>query len=242
MTSTEDMARKLAFGQENQVLVPASDVVLEGNLYLPEGAQLLAIFAHGSGSGRLSPRNRYVAGVLNKHCIGTLLIDLLTREEERIDDITRELRFDIPMLADRLIAIADWAEQHPTLDKLKLGFFGASTGGGGALIAAALRPETIAAVVSRGGRPDLAGGFLRRVQAPVLLLVGENDEAVIDLNRQALSQLNKKSRMVVIPHASHLFEEPGTLEEVARQAAGWFSAATQSAPEQPKEPGKKKAE
>lgn len=208
--------------ENHLVHIQAGLMELEGNLTIPENAQGLVIFAHGSGSSRHSPRNRYVAEVLNEKKLGTLLIDLLTEEEEEIDFQTRHLRFDIPMLADRLVHIADWAEEYPLTHKLGIGYFGSSTGGGAALIAAAKKPEIIKAVVSRGGRPDLAEEFLPQVKAPTLLIVGEHDPQVIELNQFALRHLNKKSRLNIIPRATHLFEESGTLEEVAHLAAGWF--------------------
>jgi putative phosphoribosyl transferase len=164
-----------------------------------------------------------VAEVLNQHSLGTLLIDLLTPQEERIDEVTRELRFDIPMLAKRLAGIADWAHSQPQLRDFDLGYFGASTGGGAALIAAALRPQIVHAVVSRGGRPDLAGQYLPQVKAPTLLLVGEHDAPVITMNERAQHLMNAVNELRIIPKATHLFEEPGTLEQVAEAAAGWFS-------------------
>lgn len=203
---------------------------LAGDLYLPGQANGLVIFAHGSGSSRLSPRNRFVADVLHAHRLGTLLIDLLTEDEERIDDVTREWRFNIPLLAERLTAIADWAHAHPRLKAFDLGYFGASTGGGAALIAAALRPQLIHAVVSRGGRPDLAGEYLPQVKAPTLLLVGGQDAPVITMNERAQHLMNAVTELRIIPNATHLFEEPGTLEEVAHAAAHWFSRYLLSKP------------
>lgn len=204
------------------VRIPASDVVLNADLMIPPGARAIVVFAHGSGSSRHSIRNRYVAEMLNGYKFATLLADLLTEEEEVIDMRTRHLRFDIPMLADRLIDIATWLQQEPQTKDLKIGWFGASTGAGAALIAAARRPENIMAVVSRGGRPDLAGAYLPEVVAPVLLIVGENDPQVLDLNKEALSRLNTESRLEIVPNATHLFEEPGTLEAAAGLAAEWF--------------------
>ncbi|HJT51001.1 MAG TPA: dienelactone hydrolase family protein [Nitrosospira sp.] len=204
------------------VRIPASDVVLNADLMIPPGARAIVAFAHGSGSSRHSIRNRYVAEMLNGYKFATLLADLLTEEEEVIDMRTRHLRFDIPMLADRLIDIATWLQQEPQTKDLKIGWFGASTGAGAALIAAARRPENIMAVVSRGGRPDLAGAYLPEVVAPVLLIVGENDPQVLDLNKEALSRLNTESRLEIVPNATHLFEEPGTLEAAAGLAAEWF--------------------
>jgi putative phosphoribosyl transferase len=202
--------------------------IIEGDLTIPNStidAKGIVIFAHGSGSSRHSPRNQYVAQVLNNAGIATLLIDLLTKEEEKIDDITREHRFNISLLARRLLVSTDWVVQYPRIRNLNIGYFGASTGAAAALVAASERPNVISAVVSRGGRPDLAGQqVLNRIQAPTLLIVGENDKQVIHLNENALKQLSslEKKKIVIIPGATHLFEEPGTLEEVARRASGWF--------------------
>lgn len=204
------------------VRIPASEVVLSVDLTMPPHARAIIAFAHGSGSSRHSIRNRYVAEMLNAYNFATLLADLLTEEEEAIDMRTRHLRFDIPMLADRLIDIAAWLQQEPQTRDLKIGWFGASTGAGAALIAAARRPENIMAVVSRGGRPDLAGAYLPEVVAPVLLIVGENDPQVLELNKEALARLNTESKLEIVPNATHLFEEPGTLEAVAGLAAEWF--------------------
>ncbi len=209
--------------EEGLVYVSIDRVVLEGNLLLPDGARGVVMFAHGSGSSRFSSRNRYVADVLRRSGVGTLLIDLLTRDEEDIDMRTAQLRFDIPLLADRLVGASAWLAKQSETMSLKLGLFGASTGGGAALVAAARVPERIAAVVSRGGRPDLAGPALPAVQAPTLLIVGGDDGPVIEMNREAYDQMVCERRMVIIPGASHLFEEPGTLEEVARLAAEWFT-------------------
>ncbi|MCC2649724.1 MAG: dienelactone hydrolase [Nitrososphaeraceae archaeon] len=195
--------------------------IIEGDLTIPNStidAKGIVIFAHGSGSSRHSPRNQYVAQVLNNAGIATLLIDLLTKEEEKIDDVTREHRFNISLLARRLLVSTDWVVQYPKIRNLNIGYFGASTGAAAALVAASERPNVISAVVSRGGRPDLAGQqVLNRIQAPTLLIVGENDKQVIQLNENALKQLSrleKKKKIVIIPGATHLFEEPGTLEEV----------------------------
>jgi dienelactone hydrolase len=200
--------------------------IIEGNLTLPTDAKGIVIFAHGSGSSRHSPRNKYVAQVLNDAGIATLLIDLLTSEEEKIDNITREHRFNIKLLAKRLLAATDWISQSAAFRNLKVGYFGASTGAAAALVAAAERASLVYAIVSRGGRPDLAGSdILNRIEAPTLLIVGGNDKQVIELNERALKQLTKiekKKKLVIIPKATHLFEEPGTLEEVARHASGWF--------------------
>ena len=204
------------------VRIPASGVVLNADLTMLSHARAIVAFAHGSGSSRHSIRNRYVAEMLNAYNFATLLADLLTEEEEVIDMRTRHLRFDIPMLADRLIDIAAWLQQEPQTRDLKIGWFGASTGAGAALIAAARRPENIMAVVSRGGRPDLGGAYLPEVVAPVLLIVGENDPQVLELNKEALARLNTESKLEIVPNATHLFEEPGTLEAAAGLAAEWF--------------------
>jgi dienelactone hydrolase len=182
------------------------------------------LFAHGSGSSRHSPRNRYVAGVLRAAGLATLLMDLLTPEEEAEDRYTGHLRFDIDLLAERLVAATDWLAQQPQTAGWPVGYFGASTGAGAALVAAARRPDAVGAVVSRGGRPDLAGAALARVKAPTLLIVGGRDEPVIALNQQALGRLGAAvKKLVIVPGATHLFEEPGALEEVARLASGWFT-------------------
>jgi putative phosphoribosyl transferase len=208
--------------EERSVKVSTGLVVLEGNLDIPDNARGIVLFAHGSGSGRHSPRNRYVARMLRQANLATLLIDLLTAEEETIDLQTRHLRFDIGLLAERLVGATDWLTQNPDARNLRVGYFGASTGAGAALFAAAERPELVAAVVSRGGRPDLAGQALPRVAAPTLLIVGENDLPVISMNREALEQLRTEKELEIVPGATHLFEEPGTLEEVAQLAAEWF--------------------
>ena len=207
---------------EHTVRVPAGSVTLDGNLSLPEGARGIVLFAHGSGSSRHSPRNRYVVRLLNEAKLATLLIDLLTQQEEAIDMRTAQLRFDIELLAERLVAATDWLTQQPETRHLRLGYFGASTGAGAALVAAAERPDVVGAVVSRGGRPDLAGPALERVRAPTLLIVGGNDSPVIELNWTALAQLRCEKQLVIIPGATHLFEEPGALDEVARLAREWF--------------------
>jgi len=195
---------------------------LQGDLGVPSQPQGLVVFAHGSGSSRHSPRNQFVAGVLQRHGLSTLLIDLLTPEEETIDDRTAELRFDIEMLAGRLATIVDWLRRQGATSSLPIGFFGASTGGGAALMAAAARPRDIAAVVSRGGRPDLAGASLAHVKAPTLLIVGGRDEVVIQMNRDAMKRMQAQVKLEIVPGATHLFEEPGTLERVAALAADWF--------------------
>jgi len=195
---------------------------LQGDLVAPPHAKGVVLFAHGSGSSRSSPRNRYVAAMLHEGGLATLLMDLLTANEEETDDITREYRFNIGMLAERLIQAAEWLAEQPTTGALDIGCFGASTGGGAALVAAAERPELIRAVVSRGGRPDLAGPALARVTAPTLLIVGGRDRVVIEMNREAFAQLHCEKRLDIVPGATHLFEEPGTLDEVARLARAWF--------------------
>jgi dienelactone hydrolase len=204
------------------VQVSAGSVRLEGNLGIPAAAKGIVLFAHGSGSSRHSRRNRFVAQVLREGGLATLLIDLLTEAEEAVDVQTRHLRFDIDLLVERLVGATDWLAQQPTTYKLKVGYFGASTGAGAALVAAAKRPDAVGAVVSRGGRPDLARSVLPQVQAPTLLIVGGNDLPVIGLNREALGQLQATKKLEIVPGATHLFEEPGTLEEVARLANHWF--------------------
>ena len=207
---------------EGLIRVPSGEAVLEGNLLIPPGATGVVLFAHGSGSSRFSSRNRYVAEELRQGRVGTLLIDLLTRAEEQVDMRTAHLRFDIGLLADRLISAIEWLESEPQTAGLKVGLFGASTGGGAALVAAARRPDRVAAVVSRGGRPDLAGPALPNVKAPTLLIVGGHDEPVIEMNREAYDQMTAQRELKIVPGATHLFEEPGTLEEVARLAREWF--------------------
>jgi len=211
-------------GTKSEVSIDVEGATLQGTLFVPKGASGLVLFAHGSGSGRHSPRNRYVAQVLNSRGIATLLFDLLTRKEESIDQYTGELRFDIPFLAKRLVDATRWIMDNPHTSGLQLGYFGASTGAGAALVAASQMPDVISAVVSRGGRPDLAQGALGAVRAPTLLIVGGDDEPVIGMNREALAKLKcPEKKLFIVPGATHLFEEPGTLEEVARLAAEWFS-------------------
>lgn len=202
--------------------IPLERIHLEGDLVVPEGATGIVVFAHGSGSSRHSPRNRYVAAELQGAGLATLLFDLLTAEEERVDEITREHRFDIDLLATRLVGVTDWLRQGEGTRHLRVGYFGASTGAAAALVAAALRPADVHAVVSRGGRPDLAGSRLRGAHAPTLLIVGELDTQVIAMNREALDQLPAEKAMEIVPGATHLFEESGTLESVAALAADWF--------------------
>lgn len=204
------------------VTVRAGDVTLEGSLVIPGSACGIVLFAHGSGSSRFSPRNRYVAAFLNQGGLGTLLIDLLTARESEIDEHTGELRFDIGLLGRRLTGAVDWLSGRPETRDLPVGLFGASTGAAAALDTAAERPERVAAVVSRGGRPDLAPAALARVRAPTLLIVGGLDGPVIGMNRRAAAQLAAGHRLEIVPGATHLFEEPGKLEEVARLAREWF--------------------
>jgi len=202
--------------------VATANVELEGSLAIPEGARGLVLFAHGSGSSRFSSRNRFVAAELRRAGLATLLIDLLTPEEEEVDLRTRHHRFDIAMLAQRLVGATEWLGDRPETGSLKIGYFGASTGAAAALMAAAERPEPIGAVVSRGGRPDLAGPMLHRVHAPTLLIVGGDDAPVIAMNREAMAQMPALVTMEIVPGAGHLFEEPGKLEVVAKLATDWF--------------------
>jgi putative phosphoribosyl transferase len=206
-----------------EVQIPAGRAILSGNLTIPENAMALVLFAHGSGSSRRSPRNQFVARTLNRAGLGTLLFDLLTPEEESLDIYTREHRFNISLLAERLVHATKWAgQQEETRDK-RIGYFGSSTGGAAALVAAAEIPQDVGAVVSRGGRPDLAGNALPKVQAPTLLVVGGNDDIVIDLNEMARDQIRCEVKLEIVPGATHLFEEPGALEKVAELASDWFS-------------------
>ncbi|MBZ5608701.1 MAG: dienelactone hydrolase family protein [Acidobacteriia bacterium] len=205
-----------------QVNVPVDSLELEGTLSVPTAASGVVLFAHGSGSSRRSPRNRYVADMLNESGLATLLIDLLSEDEQQVDLQTAHLRFDIPMLARRLEAITEWLVRHPDVANLKAGLFGASTGASAALVAAAELPNLVDAVVSRGGRPDLAGASLERVEAPTLLIVGGADPVVIDLNRKAMAHLHCEKELQIIPGATHLFEEPGALKKVAVLASDWF--------------------
>jgi putative phosphoribosyl transferase len=202
--------------------IPVGEVVVEGTLTLPPETKSVVLFAHGSGSSRFSTRNQYVAKEFNKAKIGTLLFDLLTQEEEQTDIVTAEYRFNIPLLADRLIGATEWLKNDPKTKRLAFGYFGASTGAAAALIAAAKLPSEIVAVVSRGGRPDLAGKYLPNVKAPTLMLVGGLDSEVIELNRNAMDQITAEKKIVIIPRATHLFEEIGTLEEVAKVSIDWF--------------------
>jgi dienelactone hydrolase len=207
---------------ERSVRVEVGTALLVGDLALAPEARGIVVFAHGSGSGRRSPRNRQVAAALREAGLGTLLLDLLTEPEETADRRTGRLRFDIGLLARRLAGAVQWLADEPETTGLAVGYFGASTGGGAALVAAAEDPDAVAAVVSRGGRPDLAGDALPAVTAPTLLIVGGEDHQVLDLNRQALEQLTTEKRLAVVPGATHLFEEPGALDQVAALAADWF--------------------
>lgn len=209
-------------GSSGTILVDAGEVTLTGDLVLPDAARGVVAFAHGSGSSRHSPRNRAVAGTLQRAGLGTLLVDLLTADEERVDRVTADLRFDIAMLGRRMTAVVDWLGDLPATGGLPLGLFGASTGAAAALVAAADRAGRVAAVVSRGGRPDLAGPALADVRAPVLLVVGGDDHQVLRLNEQAAGQLSGECVVHVVPGATHLFEEPGTLEQAADAARDWF--------------------
>lgn len=214
----------LELTDQRTVQVAAGRQALEGDLSVPTRARGVVLFAHGSGSSRFSARNRHVATLLQEHGFATLLLDLLTPNEEQLDRLSGEYRFDIGRLAERLIGASEWLASEDSTAALPLSMFGASTGGGAALVAAAELPERVAAVVSRGGRPDLAGDALEHVVAPTLLIVGGNDDVVLELNRAALAKLRATARLEVIPGATHLFEEPGTLDEVARHAAAWFEA------------------
>jgi putative phosphoribosyl transferase len=207
---------------ERSVNIPVDGVTIEGDLRMPSAARGIVVFAHGSGSSRLSPRNRYVGDVLERAGLATLLMDLLTQREEAVDQFTAQFRFDIRLLTERLVAATDWLIQQAETRELGVGYFGASTGAAAALIAAAERVDVVRAVVSRGGRPDLAGEALSRVQAPTLLIVGGRDEVVIQLNQTAFQRLGAEKKLEIVPGATHLFEEPGTLEEVARLACDWF--------------------
>jgi putative phosphoribosyl transferase len=206
----------------SEICLSTGRSTLNGNLTVVDQASALVLFAHGSGSSRHSPRNQFVARTLNDTGLATLLFDLLTPEEELVDMRTAELRFDIDFLAERLVHATTWAKQQQQTRDLRIGYFGSSTGGGAALVAAAQLPNDVGAVVARGGRPDLAGAALPKVQAPTLLIVGGQDEIVIDLNEQARNQMRCKAKVEIIPGATHLFEEPGALEQVAELASDWF--------------------
>jgi len=209
--------------EHQPVTVEVPGTALDGYLSLPTAAMGVIVFAHGSGSSRHSPRNRFVADVLNEGSLGTLLIDLLNADEQEVDLQTSQLRFDIPFLANRLVAITQWLRNQPQVASLQVGYFGASTGAGAALMAAAELPRLIHAVVSRGGRPDLAGEALGRVESATLAIVGGHDPTVLELNRQALARMHCVTALHVIPGAGHLFEEPGALDEVAKLARAWFT-------------------
>lgn len=198
--------------------IQISSIMIEGELAIPQNVLGIVVFAHGSGSSRFSPRNNFVAQVLQKNNLATLLVDLLAKEE----DLSYNRRFDISLLAERLIQITDWIKESEETKNLKVGYFGGSTGAAAAILAAAAQKDKISAVVSRGGRVDLAESQLSQIQTPILLIVGENDEFVVELNQEAFKKINCTKKLSLIPNATHLFEEPGTLEEVARQAAQWF--------------------
>ncbi|WP_410810155.1 dienelactone hydrolase family protein [Micromonospora sp. 067-2] len=209
-------------GWQDEVRIPVGDVELPADLTMPAGASGVVLFAHGSGSSRHSPRNVAVAGTLHRHALGTVLVDLLTPAEDEVDARSAELRFDIGLLASRLAGVVDWLAAERPAGTVPIGLFGASTGAAAALVAAASRADRVGAVVSRGGRPDLAGDALPQVRTPTLLLVGGLDDEVITLNERALAELGDVGELRVVPGATHLFEEPGTLEQVADQAATWF--------------------
>lgn len=209
--------------QEIDIAVEGENIQLKGILTLPLNAETIVLFAHGSGSSRLSSRNQFVASVLHQHGVATLLMDLLTENEERIDEITRKLRFDIPLLTKRLLAVTQWCREQPDTHHLKIAYFGASTGAAAALIAAAEEDNKIKAIVSRGGRADLAAPFLAKVIAPTLLIVGGYDTDVLELNRRAYDLLQCEKKLEVVESATHLFEEVGALEQVAALAADWIA-------------------
>lgn len=216
-------AQPHVFVETQSVEIAVDGIVLEGDLHVPHNARGLVLFAHGSGSGRHSPRNRFVAGTLNDAGMATLLFDLLTADEEMVDARTAELRFDVDLLSERLVAATNWTHRQPDLGELGFGYFGASTGAAAALLAATERPDVVRAVVSRGGRPDLASAALEDIVTPTLLIVGGNDFGVIELNRHAYEQIRAEKRLEIVPGATHLFEEPGALERVAELAVGWFA-------------------
>jgi len=209
---------------EQEVEISTGKTVIEGSLVIPTGAKSIVLFAHGSGSGRFSPRNRYVAKMLNDCEIGTLLVDLLTKEEEAADAATAEFRFNIDLLSERLVSATNWLRKQQSTRDLILGYFGASTGAAASIIAATKFPEAVRAIVSRGGRPDLAMEYLPRVRAPTLFIVGGRDSVVIDLNKKAMERLQVEGKLEVVPGATHLFEEPGKLQEVAKLSVDWFVA------------------
>jgi putative phosphoribosyl transferase len=208
--------------EEQSVEIPSGTVTINGNLKVPQGAKGIVVFAHGSGSSRFSPRNNYVAKLMNRKGIATLLIDLLTSQEEAVDEYSGQYRFNISLLAERLIDATEWLMKQSDTAKLAIGYFGASTGAAAALIAAAKLPKATKAVVSRGGRPDLAMEYLTKVEAPTLLIVGGDDFEVIELNKKALKALKSEKKLEIVPGATHLFEEPGKLHEAAELAINWF--------------------
>jgi putative phosphoribosyl transferase len=227
--TTDEEVRELVSGGTRQtrrpeVSIPAGAIKLKGDLIVPSNAHGVVLFAHGAGSSRHSPRNQSVARILREEGFATLLMDLLTEEEEESERLTGALRFDIDLLARRLVRATDWVVEHASMRGLPLGYFGASTGAAAALVAATERPDQVGAIVSRGGRPDLARSFLSRVRAPTLLIVGGKDPLVLELNREALDELQVEKRLAVVPKATHLFEEPGALERVAELAVEWFEA------------------
>ncbi len=207
---------------KNSIEIPIDSMILNGDLVLPKNSVGLVLFVHGSGSSRLSPRNQFVASVLNQKRIATLLFDLLTLKEEEFDSISGALRFNIPLLSDRLIQVTSWALKNHDLVGLKLGYFGASTGAAAALVAASRKADAVSAIVSRGGRPDLAEDSLREVRCPTLLIVGGYDDVVIDLNKEAMAKMSCIKKLVIVPGATHLFEEEGKLEDVSYHASDWF--------------------
>lgn|SRR3990167_4868817 len=209
--------------EEHDVKIPLKNIVLNGILHIPKNASGIVLFVHGSGSSRLSKRNQHVAQILYQGNIATLLFDLLTEDEEIVDEVTREHRFNIGLLCDRLIQVTRWIIKNPSTKHLSIGYFGASTGGGAALCAASKCQDLVKAVVSRGGRPDLAGESLLHVEAPTLLIVGGDDIPVIQMNQDAMSMMHCVKELVIVPHATHLFEEEGKLDEVARLAQAWFA-------------------
>ncbi len=209
--------------RRESVTISVAEEAIEGDLILPPKAKGVVLFAHGSGSGRFSPRNQYVAKVLNEAGIATLLVDLLTKKEEEVDVVTSEFRFDIDLLSKRLEMATEWLLKHSKTRNLCIGYYGASTGAAAALIAATRFPKDVKTVVSRGGRPDLAIGYLENVKVPVLFIVGGEDEVVIELNKESMEKMQAEKRLEIIPGATHLFEEPGKLEKVARISAEWFS-------------------
>jgi putative phosphoribosyl transferase len=213
----------MANTSRNEVEIPTGTESVKGNLQVPKDARSIVVFAHGSGSSRFSSRNTYVSGLLNKRGIATLLIDLLTSQEESVDEFTGQYRFDVNLLAKRLADSTRWLKKNPATGTLSIGYFGASTGAAAALIAAAEIPEDVNAVVSRGGRPDLAGEYLQKVQAPTLLIVGGDDTEVITLNKAALKQIRSEKKLEIIPGATHLFEEPGKLLQAAQLSIEWFT-------------------